>query len=289
MRNWGMKLIKPKYGIMIIAILLFFASISSNSVFAATTKDIMFGKVKVQTGMIGKIDVLKQTTIQKKDNKGKVTIVQTVKKGEQYGVYSKGSGLYQLGEGQFIKHTTSIKYSALPKSILEKLKEKEETLSAPIIDVTSLNEVEKEYYNFANQLAKDYGFAIRDVGYYDSPNGGKLGTITFIRPTDKNFFTYWVKGNMEKTEHLNGTKIQTDYYFVSTKRLTNEKDIDGLVSLATFKTKEINKDLMKEQIIKLFKDDSYSTKYEDSGWRVNIYINAKANTYEMTIEPAGWW
>ncbi|WP_108668978.1 hypothetical protein [Peribacillus acanthi] len=175
-----MRKIKTRF-ILVTAFLLFISVLTPVSV-AATSKDVMFGKVKVQKGMIKKITIVKETFIQKKDSKGKIGIVQKAKKGQEFGVFSKGIGLYQLGQGKFVKHSGAVKYAVIPKALLDQInkpigavstnkpappknqepskpvtKNEENTKPVadpiPVIDISKLNEVEKEYYDLEVSMA----------------------------------------------------------------------------------------------------------------------------------------
>jgi hypothetical protein len=270
------------------AIILFFSSITAVSTSAAVTKDVMFGKVKVVKGMVGKISILKDSSIQKKDNKGKVVTVQKAKKGQEFGVYSKGNGFYQLGEGKFVKHTNAIKYTVIPKSLLEQVTKdssKTEKESKPDIDVSKLDAIGKEYYQFGTAFAKEYGFKLTYVGTGEY-KGGKVGFMDFKRSSDNSLIMYWAKNFITETAK-DGTVSFNDRYIISSMLLTTEKEIDALISLASYKTGDINKEILKGHVKNLFADDSYKVDYFDAGWKISIYRGKqyKDKAYLITFEP----
>ena len=79
----------------------------------------MWGKVEIQDGMIGKIQILKDTDLFTL-SKGKLKFVKKLKKGNEHGVYGETKnmgGLYKLSGINYVKKSNSIKYVPIPKKV----------------------------------------------------------------------------------------------------------------------------------------------------------------------------
>ncbi|MDZ5471882.1 BMP family ABC transporter substrate-binding protein [Bacillus sp. 31A1R] len=76
----------------------------------------LWGKVEIKKGLIGKVVILKDTSLFYKDSKGKLTKGKTIKKNSELGVFSydKKALLYKVEKG-YIKKNSAVKYSVLPK------------------------------------------------------------------------------------------------------------------------------------------------------------------------------
>lgn len=96
-----------------------FASNSNHSASAATK--VMWGKTELKLGQIGKVTILENTKLVKVTN-GSLENVRTLKKGEEFRVYSyknEHGGLYGVGGGSFVqKNTAKVKYETPSKSKL---------------------------------------------------------------------------------------------------------------------------------------------------------------------------
>lgn len=82
---------------------------------------VMWGKTELKVGQIGKVTILSDTPLVKLNNDGTLTTVRTLKKGEEYRVYSyKGqhNGLYGVGGGNFIQKNQNVKYETPSKAKL---------------------------------------------------------------------------------------------------------------------------------------------------------------------------
>jgi hypothetical protein len=89
---------------------------------AATFGKIMWGKTELKIGQIGKVTVLQDTPLVKPTLDGTLTTIRTLKKGEEYRVYSYKSslnGLYGVGAGSFVQKNAKIKYETPSKKKLE--------------------------------------------------------------------------------------------------------------------------------------------------------------------------
>lgn len=109
---------KNKWLKVLLVFVFAFSFISINAINAsAETTKVMWGKTELKKGQIGKVTVLSNTNLLDNNLKS----VRTVKKGEEYRVYSYKStngGLYGLGGGLFVKKGSSIKYETPSKSKL---------------------------------------------------------------------------------------------------------------------------------------------------------------------------
>ncbi|WP_257964193.1 Ltp family lipoprotein [Bacillus sp. UMB0728] len=104
-------------------LLIGFASYSVQTANAATK--IMWGKTELKIGQIGKVTILSNTNLVKIASNGSLTTVRTLKKGEEYRVYSYKSnhgGLYGVGGGSFVQKNTKVKYETPSKAKLALLK-----------------------------------------------------------------------------------------------------------------------------------------------------------------------
>ena len=120
--------------ILLIAVSLMF------TINASAAEKVMWGKTELKLGQIGKITILEDTPLVKLESNGVLATVRSMKKGEEYRVYSfKGNqgGLYGLGGGNFVQKNTKVKYETPSKSKLALLKKE----SKPVKKVYSTKEI----------------------------------------------------------------------------------------------------------------------------------------------------
>ena len=82
---------------------------------------VMWGKTELKLGQIGKVTILEDTYLMKIENDGSLSTIRTLKKGEEYRVYSyKGqqNGLYGLGGGSFVQKSSAVRYETPSKAKL---------------------------------------------------------------------------------------------------------------------------------------------------------------------------
>ncbi|QED49467.1 hypothetical protein [Cytobacillus dafuensis] len=108
--------------VSLLTVLLLIVSLFSPPESAHAEKIIVkWGKITLKEGHIGKVIINKDTPLYKLDTKeNKLTTVRTLKKGEEFGVYSKKTDethglLYGLGSSQFVKDSKSITYQTPSK------------------------------------------------------------------------------------------------------------------------------------------------------------------------------
>lgn len=98
---------------------------------------VMWGKTELKMGQIGRITILKQTELVKLESNGSLSIVRTLKKGEEFRVYNNKSqhgGLYGVGGGNYVKKDDRVKYETPSKSKMAQL---EEAINNPAPVVTA--------------------------------------------------------------------------------------------------------------------------------------------------------
>lgn len=113
------KCLKIVLGLLIVLSINIF---NSNETSAATK--IMWGMTELKIGQIGKITALSNTDLVKIDDNGSLTVVRTIKKGEEYRVYnfkSQHNGLYGVGGGNFVAKNDRVLYETPSKNKLDQL------------------------------------------------------------------------------------------------------------------------------------------------------------------------
>ncbi|HZG59599.1 MAG TPA: hypothetical protein VEY68_03805 [Anoxybacillus sp.] len=96
---------------------------------------VMWGKVELKKGMIGKITVVKDTDLYSLQKNNQLKVLRKLKKGQEYRVYSFKNiygGLYSVG-GAYVKKTASIKYEPLSKETFSLLIKRSLTGSYEIV------------------------------------------------------------------------------------------------------------------------------------------------------------
>lgn len=124
-----------KVSLLIVLGLLF---ATSSTVSADATMKVMWGKTELKIGQIGKVTILANTQLMKIESDGSLTTVRTLKKGEEYRVYSyKGqqNGLYGLGGSSFVQKGEAIRYETPSKAKLALLQKSNEMEDFQVIKV----------------------------------------------------------------------------------------------------------------------------------------------------------
>lgn len=119
-------------------IVLGLAFATSSAVSADATTKVMWGKTELKIGQIGKVTILTNTQLMKIESDGSLTTVRTLKKGEEYRVYSyKGqqNGLYGLGGSIFVQKSDAIRYETPSKAKLALLQNSNEMEDFQVIKV----------------------------------------------------------------------------------------------------------------------------------------------------------
>jgi len=111
---------------------------------------VMWGKTELKVGQVGKVTVLSNTSLVKLESDESLSKVRTLKKGEEFRVYSYKSnhgGLYGVGGGSYIKKEVKVKYETPSKSKLALLHSKNNVANSFIVDEKILKVLKenKEY------------------------------------------------------------------------------------------------------------------------------------------------
>lgn len=104
-----------------LAFLLLFSTVITAG--AASTTKVMWGKIEVKKGVIGKVEVVKDTTLYKIE-KNKLKPYKIVKKGTEsaiYAVKNQFGTIYNMGSNIYYKKSPNIKYYVIPKDIAAKV------------------------------------------------------------------------------------------------------------------------------------------------------------------------
>lgn len=106
---------------------------------SAATK-VMWGKTELKRGQIGKVTILSDTKLVKIENNRSISVIRTLKKGEEYRVYNyknEHNGLYGVGGGSFVQKTIEVKYETPSKKKLALL----DRMSVPVYNAFDGDEV----------------------------------------------------------------------------------------------------------------------------------------------------
>ncbi len=119
-----------KLGVICILSLLIAAGIIGNEASAATK--VMWGKTELKRGQIGKVTILSDTKLVKIEKNGSISVIRTLKNGEEYRVYNyknEHNGLYGVGGASFVpKNPIEVKYETPSKRKLALL----DRMSVPV-------------------------------------------------------------------------------------------------------------------------------------------------------------
>lgn len=109
----------------VVVLMLVVGMVSFNGNSASAAK-VMWGKTELKLGQIGKVTILSDTNLVKMESDGSLSTVRSMKKGEEYRVYSYKNdhgGLYGVGGGSYVQKSTKIKYETPSKSKLALLQQ----------------------------------------------------------------------------------------------------------------------------------------------------------------------
>jgi hypothetical protein len=134
----------------------------------------LWGKVEVKSNMIGKIVVLKDTSLFRAD-KGKPKVVRKIKKGQEFGVYSFDKTVFHLANGEYIQKSKLVKYLTIPKQLylFGKIQNTAGLIGKVTIEKeTSLYKIEKGHLVSIKKLKKGEEFGV--FGIPDIYEGGEM-------------------------------------------------------------------------------------------------------------------
>lgn len=114
-------MIKKMIKVALVGMLALGITATANISAEAATHKVMWGKTELKVGQIGKVTILAETDLVKIGSNGSLSKVRTLKKGDEYRVYTyKGTngGLYGVGASSFVQKSTKVKYETPSKSKL---------------------------------------------------------------------------------------------------------------------------------------------------------------------------
>jgi len=194
----------------------------------------------MESGQIGKVDVLKQTTIYKMKDKKLVSHKKAPAKGvHRVFKVDKAKKLYSIGSGQYMKiNAKELKYTAAPKSVLDKMKKKHTELTRGTYIGDSSKQVKKvekakwvaDMKDLIMYDVKKYGYDTYLMYAFDKK---KLETVLYDLELDKERHTFKemkalhdkIVKRVQKDEKLKGkgvfeTDNKTELYTAWTKGKT---------------------------------------------------------------------
>ncbi|WP_313892947.1 hypothetical protein [Psychrobacillus sp.] len=153
----------------------------------ASTK-VMWGKTELKLGQIGKVTILANTSLVKLGSDGSLSTVRSLKKGEEFRVYSyknNHGGLYGVGGGSFVqKNGAKVKYETPSKSKLALLK-KQVAVTGGLAPKAGLqltyfpNLIDKSQKTFV--ATKEPGSAHISLNF----NGSIVGGYTYVESNNR--------------------------------------------------------------------------------------------------------
>jgi len=203
-----------KFSLLISIVVLAIASIGAILLYksfhhtAETTtqpKNEKWGKVSLNSRMIGKVVILQDTPINKQDEYGDLTEDKIAKKGQEYRVYSLREYGYETAFNNYIGDTKSIKFIKAPKKLINPLHK-----TLPFIGNAILT---TDKYELRSKQPEHYIIGLHNLnkkiwlGYQPTGNGEEVFYDGTIKKVDKNkiTFTYTYTNNSSK----NGTGTLT--------------------------------------------------------------------------------
>ncbi|MBP0725179.1 hypothetical protein J5Y03_08230 [Bacillus sp. RG28] len=190
-----------------------------------------WGKVSLNSRMIGKVVILKDTPINKQNENGDLVKAGTAKKGQEYGAYSLREYGYESAYNNYISSTPNIKFIKAPEKQINPLRKTEPFIVNEILntDDYELHSEQPEYYiiGLHNLNRKIW------LGYQPTGNGQEIFFNGTIKNVEKNkiTFTYAYTDDPSKngtgTFTLNGKNIN----------LLFKKNTDGKTENITFPIK----------------------------------------------------
>jgi hypothetical protein len=178
--------------IILVLAILFLFTFSLSSVYSASNEhlQIKIGSFIVKDGMIGKLSVVKNTTIYVLDRKGNTKTQGTAKKGTDYGVYSVKGSLYNIGGGKYVKKSSSVKYLAINTTVAE-LKKVANGLDVPkTIEKNLTLPTSNKVYNIKINWQSNNINVLANNGKVTRPEFGKGDVkVTLVAAVSKNGIT----------------------------------------------------------------------------------------------------
>ena len=188
-----------------------------------------WGKVSLNSRMIGKVVILKDTPINKQNKNGDLVKTGLAKKGQEYGVYSLREYGYESAYNNYISSTPSIKFIKVPEKLINPLRKKEPFIVNAILntDEYELHSTQPEYFiiGLHNLNRKIW------LGYQPSGNGEEVFFNGTIKKFDKNTITFTYTYTDDPSRNETGT-----FTLKGKNMILTFKSSDGKTENITFQT-----------------------------------------------------
>jgi hypothetical protein len=186
-----------------ICVILFYKPVHHHKQTTTQVINENWGKVSLNSRMIGKVVILKDTPINKQDDYGDLVEAGIAKKGEEYGVYSLREYGYESAFNNYIKATPDIKFIKAPKKLINPLHKTQPFIVNAILntDKYELHSTQPEHYiiglhNLNNKIW---------LGYKPTGNGEEVFYDGTIKKSDKNKITFTFTYTADSSKNGTGT------------------------------------------------------------------------------------
>lgn len=158
----------------------------------AYTNKVMWGKTELKQGQIGKVTILADTNLVKVGSNGSLNKVRTLKKGDEYRVYTyKGTngGLYGVGASSYVQKGSQVKYETPSKSKLALLNKEVIGGLTPktgmkLVYSPSFTENTQKEFTTNTSLNPEYNITQANLMY----NGASISGFTYIERKERLVF-----------------------------------------------------------------------------------------------------
>jgi hypothetical protein len=210
-----------------ICAILYFKPFQHSVETSTQPKSVKWGKITLDSKMIGKVVILKDTPINEQNENGDLIKSGVAKKGQEYGVYSLRDLGYETAFNKYISSSTNTKYMNVPKKLIEPLRK-----TQPFIVSSILNTKKEELYS---NKPEDFIIGLHNtnkkiwLGYKSPSYGEELFFDGKVTKKEKNKlnFTFVYTGDQSKT----GTGIFT---LADKKIILKFKNLEGKTENITF-------------------------------------------------------
>lgn len=158
---------------------------------ADAASKVMWGKTELKLGQIGKVTILSNTNLVKIESNDSLTKVRTLKKGEEYRVYSYKSnhgGLYGVGGGSYIQKSTQIKYETPSKSKLTLLHDSSSIMSFEEWKKNRESTKKEEVINYVPSTPSYSNYKVKNELILIGQDGKYLGKLITDKYDDESIF-----------------------------------------------------------------------------------------------------
>ncbi|SES46259.1 hypothetical protein [Psychrobacillus sp. OK032] len=186
--------------VVLVAVLALGMTSFDNMQVDASTNKVMWGKTELKQGQIGKVTILADTNLVKIGSNGSLNKVRTLKKGDEYRVYTyKGTngGLYGVGASSYVQKGSLVKYETPSKSKLALLNKEVIGGLTPkaglklVYSPSFTGNTQKEFTT-TTSYNSEYGITTASIIFKDNPIDG----FTYLETKDSLVFgvshTDWI-------------------------------------------------------------------------------------------------